>query len=254
LTFKNKHAVVTGGANGIGRCIAEAFLNNQAKVTIIDIDGTAAGLLQNRYENLSFFYGDIAEKSVLDCFVRSLEIDVDFLVNNACVSRKGILSDCSYEDFEYVHRVGVIAPYYLTSLFVKNNLLLQNASIINIASTRAFQSQPDTESYSAVKGGLVSLTHALAASLAGWARVNSVSPGWIETFRYRENSETPGHCKEDMLQHPVGRIGMPEDIAELVMYLCDEKSGFITGQNFMVDGGISRQMIYHGDYGWKLDL
>jgi NAD(P)-dependent dehydrogenase (short-subunit alcohol dehydrogenase family) len=129
---------------------------------------------------------------------------------------------------------------------MKNNLLSGNASIVNIASTRAFQSQPDTESYSAAKGGIVALTHAMAVSLAGRARVNCISPGWIET------SDNPEHSEQDKRQQPVGRVGSVSDIAEMVLYLCGDKAGFITGENITIDGGMSKLMIYHNDHGWKL--
>jgi NAD(P)-dependent dehydrogenase (short-subunit alcohol dehydrogenase family) len=142
--------------------------------------------------------------------------------------------------------VGVTAPYYLTSLLLNNNLLADNASIVNIASTRAFQSQPNTESYSAVKGGIVALTHSMAVSLAGRARVNCISPGWID------NSATPKHSEQDKKQHPAGRVGTPSDIAEMVLFLCSDKAGFITGENITIDGGMSKLMIYHGDNGWNL--
>ncbi|MDR3000432.1 MAG: SDR family oxidoreductase [Fibromonadaceae bacterium] len=242
MEFANKHAVVTGAANGIGQCIAEAFLREGATVTAIDVDKTA----DERLPNISFFYGDIAEEFELKEFVRSLTQPVDCLINNACIGRRGLLSECSYEDFEYVQRVGVTAPYYLTSLLLQNNLLAPNAAIINIASTRAFQSQPDTESYSAAKGGIVALTHAMAVSLAGRARVNCISPGWIDT------AKTPEHSEPDKHQHPVGRVGMPADIAEMVLYLCSSKAGFISGENITIDGGMSKLMVYHADYGWRL--
>ena len=246
MEFKNKHAIITGGTNGIGRCIAETFLREGATVTVIDIDKPAGEKLQDRFESLRFFHGDIAEKSVLESFVDSIDLPVDCLINNACISRGGLLSGCSYEDFEYVQRVGVTAPYYLTSLLLQNDLLASGSAIVNIASTRAFQSQPDTESYSAAKGGIVALTHAMAVSLTGRARVNCISPGWIDT------SEDPEHTEEDKRQHPAGRVGTPEDIAEMTLYLCSDKAGFITGENVTIDGGVSRLMVYHNDNGWTL--
>ena len=243
MGFTGKHAVVTGGANGIGRCIVETFLRKGASVTVIDIDHRDTHPIS---ENLRFYHGDIANKIILEDFVNSLTCSVDYLINNACIGRRGILSGCSYEDFEYVQRVGVTAPYYLTSLLLKKNLLAPNGVIINIASTRAFQSQPDTEAYSAVKGGIVALTHSMAVSLAGRARVNCISPGWIDT------SENPEHSEQDKRQHSTGRVGTPADIAEMVLYLCSEKAGFITGENINIDGGMSKLMVYHGDNGWNL--
>ena len=249
---EKKHIVVTGGANGIGRCIAETFLREGALVTIIDVDQVAGQHLENRYDKLRFFHGDIAEKLVLEKFVNSLETPVNSLINNTCISRGGILSGCSYEDFEEVQRVGVTAPYYLTGLLLQKNLLASNASIVNISSTRAYQSQPDTESYSAAKGGISALTHAMAISLAGKARVNSISPGWIETNAYYEDGEMAEHSKQDKEQHPVGRVGAPEDIAQMVLFLCSDKASFITGENITIDGGMSRLMVYHDDNGWRL--
>jgi len=245
MIFNGKHAVITGGANGIGKCIAETFLRECAIVTAIDINKSAGDTLQEANPNLRFFHGDIAEKETLERFVESLPQPVDCLINNACIGRRGILSGCSYEDFEYVQRVGVTAPYYLTSLLLQRNLLALNASIVNISSTRANQSQPDTEAYAAAKGGISALTHALAVSLAGKARVNAINPGWIDTT----DSTFTG---ADATQHPAGRVGTPSDIAKMVLFLCSEKAGFITGESINIDGGMSRLMVYHGDHGWEL--
>ncbi len=242
MNFKDKHAVITGGANGIGRSIAETFLREGAVVTVIDIDKQTS----EKFTEVSFFHGDIADKTVLNTFANSLQKPVNYLINNACIGQGGLLSGCSYEDFEYVQRIGVTAPYYMTSRLLKNNLLAANASIVNIASTRAFQSQPDTESYSAAKGGIIALTHAMAVSLAGRARVNCISPGWIET------AENPKHSEQDKRQHPAGRVGTTSDIAEMVLYLCSDKARFITGENITIDGGMSKLMVYHDDCGWSL--
>ena len=253
MEFRNKHAIITGGANGIGRCVAEKFLREGAVVTIIDNDQKVGEKLQSHYESLHFFHGDIAEKNVLENFVNSIKTPVNYLINNACIARGGLLSGCSYEEFEYVQRIGVTAPYYLTSLLLQNNLLAQNAAIVNIASTRAQQSQPNSEPYSAAKGGIISLTHAIAISLAGKARVNSISPGWIETAAYHDNTTPPNHSEQDHRQHPVGRIGTLEDVVEMILYLCSAKANFITGENITIDGGMSRLMVYHNDNGWKLE-
>ena len=156
---------------------------------------------------------------------------------------KGI-DECSYEDFEYALKVGVTAPFYLVKLFSGN--LASGASIVNISSSRDRMSQPQTESYTAAKGGIAALTHALAVTLAGRARVNSISPGWIDTAY--TSYEGP-----DAYQQPAGRVGNPMDIANMVMYLCSDKAGFITGENICIDGGMTRTMIYHGDNGWTLE-
>ena len=166
--------------------------------------------------------------------------------------RGGILSDCEYEDFLYVQRVGVVAPYMLSRLF-KDHFQGMGA-IVNISSTRAFQSQSDTESYTAAKGGITALTHALAVSLSGVARVNSVAPGWIDTGAYHDDTNYEAvYSTGDTAQHPSGRVGEPADIARVVDFLCDERNSFINGENITVDGGMSRLMVYHNDCGWTYE-
>ncbi len=230
--FTDKIVVVTGAVKGIGRCIAQEFLAAGAKVAMID-------LLDNPY-----FVGDVGDEQVLEQFARKVIDDfgrVDVLVNNALPQMKGI-DTCSYEDFNYALRVGVSAPFYLSKLFMPH--FAQGASIINIASSRDRMSQPQTESYTAAKGGIAALTHALAVSLAGRVRVNSISPGWIDTdYIVYEGA--------DAVQQPAGRVGNPMDIANMVMYLASEKAGFITAENICIDGGMTKQMIYHGDCGWS---
>ena len=141
-------------------------------------------------------------------------------------------------------RVGVTAPFYLTKLFLPH--FAPGAAIVNISSSRDRMSQPQTESYTAAKGGIAALTHALAVSLAGKVRVNSISPGWIDTSFRR-------YTGPDAIQQPAGRVGDPLDIANMALYLCSDKAGFITGENICIDGGMTRQMIYHGDWGWSLE-
>ena len=234
LTFKDRVVIVTGGANGIGRCIAEEFQNHGAIVYIID------------KQEGEHFVGDISKKEVLEAFatqVLSKHDKVDVIINNAMPLMKGV-DECSYEEFQYALSVGVTAPFYLVKLFMPH--LAEGASIINISSSRDRMSQPQTESYTAAKGGIAALTHALAVSLAGRARVNSISPGWIDTTN--TNYEGP-----DATQQPSGRVGTPMDIANMVMFLCSDRAGFITGENICIDGGMTKQMIYHGDHGWKLE-
>ena len=231
--FSNRVAVVTGGAKGIGKTIAEEFRKQGATVCIID-------LLPNDY-----FVGDLADQTVLEQFAQKVIADygrVDFLVNNALPLMKGI-EDCSYQEFERALQVGVTAPFYLTKLFLP--YFSQDAAIVNISSSRDRMSQPQTESYTAAKGGISALTHALAVSLAGKVRVNSISPGWIDT-------DFTVYHGPDATQQPAGRVGNPLDIANMVLYLCSDKAGFITGENICIDGGMTRQMIYHNDFGWKL--
>lgn len=230
--FAGKVAVITGGAHGIGKAIADAFRREMADVYVID---STPG---------DWFTGDIGDKETLERFaeyVISSAGHVDYLINNAPPLMKGI-DECSYEDFSRALAVGVTAPFYLTKLLLPH--FAPGASVINISSSRDRMSQPQTESYTAAKGGISALTHGLAISLAGKVRVNSISPGWIDTT----GSEISG---ADALQQPVGRVGKPEDIAELVLFLCSEKAGFITGENICVDGGMTKQMIYHEEHGWE---
>ena len=232
--FAGKIAVVTGGVRGIGKTICEEFRKAGAVVCILD------------QEETEYFTGDLAEESVLRAFSGKVIRDygrVDFLINNAMLTRGG-LPDCSYEDFNYVLRVGVAAPYMLTRLFQEH--FGENGSVVNISSSRDRMSQPGTESYTAAKGGIHALTHAMAVSLAGRVRVNSISPGWIDT----DFKEYQG---PDALQQPAGRVGNPLDIANMVLFLCSPRAGFINGENICIDGGMTRQMIYHGDFGWKLE-
>ena len=232
--FKDKVIVVTGGANGIGKCITEEFRKNGAMVCVIDkVPG-------------EHYVGDIADKTVLESFAKEV-IDkygrVDVLVNNALPIMRGI-DECSYEEFEYALAVGVTAPFYLTKLFAP--FFGEGASVINISSSRDRMSQPQTERYTAAKGGIAALTHALAVSLSGKVRVNSISPGWIDTT----GSTFTG---PDATQQPAGRVGKPMDIANMVLFLASEKAGFITGENICIDGGMTKLMVYHGDHGWTME-
>ncbi|SHO47178.1 SDR family NAD(P)-dependent oxidoreductase [Anaerocolumna xylanovorans] len=241
MDFTGKIVVITGGARGIGRNMAEGFLKAGAKAAVID-------KLPYNGEISYSYQGDLAEEKDIRKFAEEVKIKfgkIDYLINNACFSNKGLLSGCSFEAFNEVLRVGVAAPFYLTQLFMDS--FNEGGAIVNISSTRAAMSQEDTESYSAAKGGIRSLTHAMAVSLAGKVRVNCISPGWIDT--------TEGEFSdEDKKQHPVKRIGRPEDITRLAMFLCSGESSFITGENITVDGGMSRLMIYHNDEGWEYKI
>ena len=233
MDFKDKVVIITGGAQGIGRCIAEEFEKLGATVCVID------------KQQGNHFVGDLADKQVLEQFAKEVITQhghVDYLINNALPLMKGI-NECCYEEFQYALSVGVTAPFYLTKLFAP--YFAEGAAIVNISSSRDRMSQPQTESYTAAKGGIAALTHALAVSLAGKVRVNSISPGWIDTaYTVYEGP--------DAIQQPAGRVGNPLDIANMVLYLCSDKAGFITGENICIDGGMTRQMIYHGDNGWTL--
>ena len=229
--FQNKVVVITGGAGGIGKCIREEFEKAGAKVCIIDV-------VDNPY-----FVGDISDEATLRCFAEKVIAEhgrVDCLINNAPPLFKGI-GECTYEEFNYALRVGVSAAFLLTQMF--QPYFTPGASIINISSSRDRMSQPQSESYAAAKGGISALTHALAVSLSGKVRVNSISPGWIDT-------DYTVYEGPDAVQQPAGRVGNPLDIANMVLFLCSEKAGFITGENICIDGGQTRLMIYHNDCGW----
>ena len=232
--FKNKVCVITGGANGIGKTICEEFRKENCKCYVIDI---VPG---------DHYVGDISNKDTLEKFAEYViekEGKIDFLINNAPPLFKGI-NKCSYEEFEKALSVGVTAPFYLSKLFM--SYFNEGASIINISSSRDRMSQPQSESYTASKGGIHALTHAMAVSLKGKVRVNSISPGWIDTTS--STFEGP-----DMTQHPAGRVGNPLDIANMVLFLCSDKASFITGENICIDGGMTKLMIYHNDHNWKLE-
>ena len=253
--MNKKTCIITGGANGIGRCITEKFIEENAFVYIIDIDTISGKKLIERYgsNKINFFAGDIADKAVIDNFIIEIiskKANIDVLINNACYSRGG-LNNCSYDDFNYVLKVGVTAPFYLTQQLLP--YFDVGASIVNISSTRAFMSQANTESYTAAKGGITALTHAMSISLAGKVRIKSISPGWMDTGAYQHSEHyTPEYSNSDLKQHPSGRVGKPDDIADMVLYLCSDKAGFINGENIIIDGGMTKQMIYHGDNGWEL--
>ena len=232
--FQDKVIVITGGANGIGKCIAEEFAKVGAHVCVID---SAEG---------DHFVGDLADKATLEDFAQSVIRKfgrVDVLVNNAPPLFIGI-DQCSYDQFQRSLAIGVAAPFYLSKLFAP--YFAPGASILNISSSRDRMSQPQSESYTAAKGGIAALTHALAVSFAGKVRVNSISPGWIDTqYTIYEGP--------DAIQQPAGRVGNPMDIASMALFLASDKAGFITGENICIDGGQTRLMIYHGDHGWTLN-
>ena len=233
--FRNKVIVITGGAAGIGKCIGEEFAKEGAHVCVID---KTPG---------DHYVGDIGSRETLEVFAREVIEKygrVDVLVNNAPPSFIGI-DECTYEQFQQSLAVGVTAPFYLSKLFAPH--FAEGASIINISSSRDRMSQPQSESYTAAKGGIAALTHALAVSFAGKVRVNSISPGWIDTaYTVYEGP--------DAIQQPAGRVGNPLDIAHMVLFLASDKAGFITGENICIDGGQTRLMIYHGDHGWHLGV
>ena len=234
MKFQDKVVVVTGGAKGIGKCIDEMFQKEGAHVCVIDVE-----------EN-DYFQGDLANQRTLEQFHQKVIQDyghIDYMIHNAKPLFKGV-DECSYDEFQYAMSVGVTAPFYLTQLFKDD--FKEGGCIVNISSSRDRMSQPQSESYSAAKGGIRALTHSLAISLAGKVRVNSISPGWIQT-----ESDPTIYQGSDMTQHPVKRIGKVEDIGHMVLFLCSDEASFITGENICIDGGMTKLMIYHGEHGWQ---
>lgn len=237
---------VTGAAQGIGRGIALFFARNGYAVSILDVDEAAAQSTLAEIDAAGadgrFIKGDVAQRGDVDRWIDATVRDVGtptVLVNNAGISANTPFLELSVDDFDRV--IGVnLRGTLLCSQAVARHMVRAgvHGAIVNVASTRAFMSEPNTEAYSASKGGIVALTHATAMSLAEHRiRVNCVSPGWIETPR------VPAKTERDQLQHPVGRVGQPEDVAEACFFLA-EHAGFINGQNIIVDGGMTRKMIY----------
>jgi NAD(P)-dependent dehydrogenase (short-subunit alcohol dehydrogenase family) len=241
MTFNQKVVVLTGASHGIGLGIAKAFIQEGARVYSIDKDVCED-------EEVRTFIGDIANQYDRELFIEhviSQTNRIDILVHNAMEKSQGILSPIDLDQFERILTIGITAPYHLISLCKK--YMPVGSSMINIISTRAFQSQKNTEAYSSAKGGLNSLTHALANSLAPQIRVNAIAPGWIDTVDYALS-------KEDKAQHLTNSVGHVEDIAEAVLFLSSSKAKFITGETLVVDGGMSKRMIYHNDEGWKYHI
>lgn len=244
-------AIVTGGAQGIGKATVMRLLTEGWQVVMADVDAEAvadaAAELQpsDRLLGITCDVGREAEVESLIAQAVSRFGGLDLLVNNAAILRNGPLSTLSLEDWNAVLAVNLTGPF-LCSKHAAPHLGATGGSIVNIGSTRALMSEPDTEAYSASKGGVAALTHALAMSLGPQVRVNCISPGWIEVSAWKKRSarQVPGLSEADHAQHPVGRVGRPEDVAALVAYLASSDAGFITGQNLVVDGGMTRKMLY----------
>lgn len=249
--MKTRTVVITGGAQGIGKAMAQRFLVDGFAVVIADVDEEAGRETEAEYASLGtirFIPTNVAyEKDVVRLVAETVLAfgEVEVLINNAAISCNRPVADLSLADWERVLGVNLTGPFLCAKHFA-SALRKSHGAIINIASTRALMSEPNTEAYSATKGGIVALTHALAASLAPEVRVNCISPGWIETGAWCKSSKrtNPVHSEADKNQHWVGRVGTPEDIANLAAYLASDKSGFITGTNMVVDGGMTHKMIY----------
>jgi len=250
--FTDKTAVVTGGGQGIGRAIAEALLKAGARVWLAECDAEAGNETCSELAHLGpieFVLTDVSDPKAVELLRRRVEAGgLDLLVNNAAVMVRKPIEELSPEEWQRVLNVNLTGPFLWSRAFAPM-LRTRRGSIVNIASTRALMSEPHTESYAASKGGLVALTHALALSLGPEVRVNCISPGWIDVTPLAKRSRRhAAHLSErDHAQHPVGRVGRPEDIAAMVLYLASDEAGFITGENIVIDGGMTRKMIYVED-------
>ncbi len=266
MELKNRVVVVSGGAGGIGSSIVKKFAEQNAKVAFLDIDDEKAEELKSSLENkVRYIHCDLRKEDDIKRAVENIgdkENTIDILVNNAAMGWTGDIYSRSIEEWDEAISVNLRAPYILSKYCVpyltksrkltgkhieelkKNNYFVENQGIIiNIASTRALMSEPDSEPYSAAKGGLLALTHSLAVSLGPWVRVNAIIPGWIDVSKHKRG--VPEELSvNDHLQHPAGRVGRPEDISEMCLYLASNKASFITGANIVIDGGMTVRMIY----------
>lgn len=250
----NKTVCITGGAQGIGRAIALAFARSGYAVSICDVHKEAGletiRMIRSLGGTALFVKADMAESAEIERWMSVTETEfggVDVLINNAGIGAGGSMLTLPLEQFDRVIAVNLRGSFRCAQLAASSMQRRGGGAIVQIASTRALMSEPDTEAYAASKGGLLALTHAMAVSLGPYGiRVNAVSPGWIETadWQYSAAARTPVHSDADRSQHPVGRVGTPDDIAEACLYLTGERSGFITGHNLVIDGGMTVKMIY----------
>ena len=252
-TLKSPVVIITGGAQGIGRGIAKYLLENGMKIVLADIDSEAGEETveeYGQYGDIRYIQMDVTDESAVEyAFANTLEYfgKINALVNNAGIANpsNAAVEALSLEDWNRVISTN-LTGYFLCTKYAVSHLRQTHGAIVNIASTRAIQSEAHTEAYAASKGGVVALTHALAVSLGPEIRVNCISPGWIEVGDWKKSTrrKEPEHSLIDRQQHPVGRVGNPMDIAAMVDFLISDTSGFITGQNVVIDGGMTKKMIY----------
>lgn len=252
MSLSGKVVLVTGGGQGIGKAVVLRLLESGARAVIAEADAEAGREAEAELKAngpVLFVETDVAREADVRHAVDEAEArfgGLDGLVNNAGIMIRKPVTELSLDEWRRVLDTNLTAQF-LFAKYAAAALKARTGAIVNVASTRALMSEPDTESYSASKGGIVALTHALAASLGPDVRVNCVSPGWIDVSAWKKSSrrEAAALHPEDHAQHPAGRVGRPEDVAALVVYLLDpDLSGFVTGANFVVDGGMTRKMIY----------
>ncbi|AKD05702.1 glucose 1-dehydrogenase [Pontibacter korlensis] len=255
--YQDKTVLITGGAQGIGLGMAQAFAEAGANVVITDKDEEAGQEALKRLKGqgleVVFIPCDVSVESEVQVLLQQVEEKykkLDVLLNNAGIADPfvGALQELDMAVFDKVLAVNLRGPLLCSKYALPLLQKAEHPAILNISSTRAFMSEPDTFAYSASKGGLEALTHSLAVSLTKErVRVNAIAPGWIEVGEWKKESEkyTPQHTEQDKEQHPVGRVGLPQDIAEAALFLCSDKAGFITGQSLSIDGGMTVKMIYH---------
>jgi NAD(P)-dependent dehydrogenase (short-subunit alcohol dehydrogenase family) len=251
MSLTGKSALVTGGGQGLGKAIALKLLESGMRVAIAEADAEAGGETAAEFKakgEILFVETDVGREADVKRAVELTEArfgGLDAVVNNAGINIVKPLAELTLDEWHHVIDTN-LTSVLLFAKYAAPALKAREGAIVNMASTRALMSEPNTESYSASKGGIVALTHALAVSLAPDIRVNCISPGWIDVSGWKKSSKRkPAKLrKEDHAQHLVGRVGRPEDIASLVAYLIEPDAGFITGANFVVDGGMTRKMIY----------
>lgn len=251
--MQTKVVVVTGAAQGIGLAISETFLRLGTIVYLADNDGEAGQEALERLHSLGgqayFVETDVRREGDIQSLISKIESDqqrLDIVINNAGIGTHEPIERLPVEAFDNVLAINLRAPFIMTKYATPLLRKAKPGNIINIASTRAFMSEADTEPYSASKGGIVALTHALSISLGPDIRVNAISPGWIEVSDWKKASKrsTPNHSPQDLSQHPVGRVGTPYDIGNACVFLTSTEASFITGQNLVIDGGMTIKMIY----------
>jgi NAD(P)-dependent dehydrogenase (short-subunit alcohol dehydrogenase family) len=245
-----KNIIVTGGAQGIGKIVTRNLLQNGYSVSVFDFDEEAIEEFrnENKNENIAFFISDVSdEKIVSDSVLHSSKKfgNISGLINNAAIQIDKPITELTLNEWNRVIGTNLTGAF-LCAKHAAPHLKKSKGSIINISSTRAFQSEPNTEAYSASKGGILALTHSLAISLGPEIRVNCISPGWINVSGIKKKSRANQIelSETDHLQHPAGRVGKPEDIANMVLFLMNPENDYITGQNFIIDGGMTKKMIY----------